>query len=466
MVHRKLLLALLLCVSDTICLQSCKLPVSRVVRSRGTLFGLSAHTRLANTREYAYMVKIQLGGQDFSALLDTGSSDFWIVSTDCTSPDCSSVARYSANVSSSLVATTTPFVLNYLLGSVTGYVAYETVYLGVYEIASQAFAIANNTQELGLSATGNSGVLGLCFPSSASISSTAGKTILENLFASFDEPQRFFAFKLGRQTGLSDPTSSFTIGELDTEITNASAPISFSRVVPTSDGNYDYWKLGLKRLTINGTMFPLSASLVPGAASPIAVLDTGTTLMLGPTIDVDAFWSAIGPPTVVRRSPDNGMWEVRCEKSLLVGLVLGDDDREYIIDPQDTNWDQKQTSDGWCTGGIQANDKVVSGDWLLGDIFLRNVYVVHHGANSTHPPLIGLTSVTDPQQALQQFRDVRGVDVSPPAALHIEESRANQGKPSVLLYVSSSIGGFIGGGIVTYLVRMHLRRRSYSRLRR
>ena len=101
------------------------------------------------------------------------------------------------------------------------------------------------------------------------------------------------------------------------------------------------------------------------------VLDTGTTLMLGPTVDVDAFWNSIGTPAIVRKSPTSGMWEVRCERSLLVGLVLGDDNREFPIDPQDTNWDQKQSADGWCTGGIQANDGVVSGDWLLGDIFLR-----------------------------------------------------------------------------------------------
>ncbi|KAI5835601.1 acid protease [Schizophyllum commune Tattone D] len=459
------LLSLALYVLGVNGLQSCKLPVSRVARSRGTLSGLSAHSKLANTKEYAYMVKIQLGDQDFSALLDTGSSDFWIVSTDCTSPDCAAVARYSANSSRSLIPTTTPFVLTYLLGSVTGYVAYETVFLGIYEIASQAFAIANNTQDLGLSATGNSGVLGLCFPSSASIPATAGKTLLENLFASFAEDQRFFAFKLGRQTGLTDPTSSFTIGELDTEITNVTAPLSFYPVVANSDGAYDYWKLSLKRLTINGTVFPLSPSLVPGATNPIAVLDTGTTLMLGPTVDVDAFWNSIGSPAIVRKSPTSGMWEVRCERSLLVGLVLGDDGREYPIDPQDTNWDQKQSADGWCTGGIQANDGVVSGDWLLGDIFLRNVYVVHHGANSTHPPLIGLTNVTDPQDALQRFRDVRGADVSPPITLHIQEARGSKGSSSMLLYTLSSAGGFVGGGIITYLVRLHLRRRAYGRVR-
>ena len=98
-------------------------------------------------------------------------------------------------------------------------------------------------------------------------------------------------------------------------------------------------------------------------------------------------------------------------------------------------------------------------------ILSQNVYVVHHGATSTHPPLIGLTNVTDPQDALQRFRDVRGADVSPPTTLHIQEARAGKGSTSMLLYTLSSAGGFVGGGIITYLVRLHLRRRAYGRVR-
>ena len=47
----RLLLSLALYVFGVNGLQSCKLPVSRVARSRGTLSGLSAHSKLANTKE-------------------------------------------------------------------------------------------------------------------------------------------------------------------------------------------------------------------------------------------------------------------------------------------------------------------------------------------------------------------------------------------------------------------------------
>ena len=58
------------------------------------------------------------------------------------------------------------------------------------------------------------------------------------------------------------------------------------------------------------------------------------------------------------------------------------------VDPADLSWGAQQSLDGWCDGGVQANDQVklqpvcpnthlmgfsqvIGGDWLLGDTFLR-----------------------------------------------------------------------------------------------
>jgi len=54
------------------------------------------------------------------------------------------------------------------------------------------------------------------------------------------------------------------------------------------------------------------------------------------------------------------MWEVRCEKAVVVGFILGEQgsEREYLVDPSDINWAVGGSVDGWCMGGIQANDGV------------------------------------------------------------------------------------------------------------
>jgi Eukaryotic aspartyl protease len=218
--------------------------------------------------------------------------------------------------------------------------------------------LANQTVGLGLSSTGHSGILGFSFPSIAAISPAYGDTLLENILSSFDEPSRFFAFKLGRASD-TDDGSSFSMGQLDPAITNDMTKFSFTPVSRAGADMFNYWKLPLQYLTIDSTVFALSSSLVPGAESSIAVLDTGTTLILGPSADVDAFWHAVSHDGATRKNMQTRMWEVRCDHGVAVGFVLGAEgsEREYSVDPADINWAEGGSVDGWCMGGIQANDR-------------------------------------------------------------------------------------------------------------
>lgn len=237
-------------------------------------------------------------------------------------------------------------------------------------------ALANSTVGLGLSNTGNSGILGLSFPSIAAIALTDGETLLENLFSNFDEPNRFFAFKLGRGTGVDDANSSFTLGKLDPNITDDITAFSFTPVSHAGGGLFNYWKLPLHSLVIDSIVFPLSPSLVRDARTPIAVLDTGTTLILGPTPDVDAFWQAVSQEGATRKNPATNMWEVRCDRGVSVSFVLGDNgsEREYTVDPGDINWEEGGSSNGWCMGGIQANDGVGSHPCIALVIYQLNIF--------------------------------------------------------------------------------------------
>jgi hypothetical protein len=226
--------------------------------------------------------------------------------------------------------------------------------------------------------TGNSGILGLAFPSQAAIPGTAGASLLINLFSSVpprDDHGPFFAFKLGRSTNTSQDSSagvsSFTIGGLDEDVVGKDGLLgkgfsyfNVSKAGTRHASGYDFWKLLLCSITIDAVPIPrLSDSLVPNSPSkfPIAVLDSGTTLILGPSRDVKMLWDAIGSS----RLNENGLWEVRCERGVVVRLVLGDgvdcsvEGNEYALHPGDVNWKEGGEKDGWCMGGIQANDKVL-----------------------------------------------------------------------------------------------------------
>lgn len=309
--------------------------------------------------------------------------------------------------SSTLVQTDYPFNLHYLSGGVSGLIGSEIVSVGQFQITSQVFAAVDKTNGLGLEATRTSGILGLCFPAVAAIPATNGKTVFENLMSACPPSQRYIGFHLPRMSGSTDPKSSFTICGLDSDLVTEPTSIMYFAVVLTGR-EYDYWKLPILRITVNGQVLSLSRSRVPGAATPIAVLDTGTTLILGSTYDVAALYALLS--CGVRNDPVNG-YQIRCTCAVLISLVLGDPAREYFLHPADVSWAEGATSDGWCTGGIQANDNVNSGDWLLGDVFLRNVYVVHKAGDSSSPPMIGLYNLTDPEAAMKEFRADRGPDV-------------------------------------------------------
>jgi len=79
--------------------------------------------------------------------------------------------------------------------------------------------------------------------------------------------------------------------------------------------------------------------------------------------------------------------------------------------PDGSIWGSKSSGQGnlsgedpnskWCLGGIQANDDVVSGDWLLGDAFLR-VSLAKTPCSSSHSPEVNV-SVLLPTECLHEL---------------------------------------------------------------
>ncbi|EJD05762.1 acid protease [Fomitiporia mediterranea MF3/22] len=396
-----------------------------------------------------------IGDQFFQAIFDTGSSDLWIVSSACTSVDCQRVRKY--NPTPTLAPANASFQLTYLTGAVSGSIAYETVVFGPYVVYSQVLALANSTTNMGLATTGVSGVLGLAFPKEAAISMTIGRTLLDNIFAGIDPSERLLAFKLDAD----EYSSSFSVGQIDPHYADRLSDISYSPVFSSKGAEYDYWKLPLLSLSLNSVPVPftLSSSKVRDSPSPIAVLDTGTTLILGPSHDVDNFWTIAGGT----RKGEDGMWQVRCEHAVTVGFLLGNDSsrKEIILDPSDVSWMPagSRPEDGWCLGGIQSNDGVFSGDWLLGDIFLRNAYVVHRAETLASPPLIGLLGTTNTSATFEQFQMIRGNDSSGPA-FHAQLPYHTTNPPSLgVIFATTLISSFLGGVGLGVLFRFYREKR-------
>ncbi|KAG8217373.1 hypothetical protein J3R82DRAFT_5469 [Butyriboletus roseoflavus] len=79
---------------------------------------------------------------------------------------------------------------------------------------------------------------------------------------------------------------------------------------------------------------------------------------------------------------------------------------------------------------------------------------------SSKPPLVGLLSLTDPQTALTDFQNARGVDSAPPPSIPNSTHSDQWTEDARIATAVSVVGGFLLGGLITvcYKVRKRSRR--------
>lgn len=119
------------------------------------------------------------------------------------------------------------------------------------------------------------------------------------------------------------------------------------------EGLYDYWKVPIDGILVNSKPLPLQSSRIKTSDRPIAVFDSGTTLILGPTLDIDAFYGSLTLGNATRTKQG---WMIDCR--LAVDLVIMIGGRAFPIHPLDVAWDKIVDGHGMCFGGLQANDGV------------------------------------------------------------------------------------------------------------
>ncbi|PWZ02381.1 acid protease [Testicularia cyperi] len=316
--------------------------------------------------DIGYVATIQIGSQDtsFRMLIDSGSADTWVPSSSCA--DCGSThQKLGRDVSSTFVASNTPFSIQYGTGSVSGNLATDDLEIAGLDLTNYTFAVTTEeSSDFSDPTVPFDGLMGLA---KSELSNAGQPTPIDALYAEDKVQAPVMGYHLGRVAdGYND--GEVTFGGVDA----AKYQGSLTEIPNVSDSGF--WEAAIDAINVGGDDLGLSGRT--------AILDTGTTLIVAPESDADAIHAAI-PGSA---ADGQGGYTIPCTTSAQVTFTFGGtafpiDTRDLLFLPLDEN-----DLTGDCVSAISAGDVGQRNQWLLGATFLKNVYF----ATNSQADAIGL----------------------------------------------------------------------------
>lgn len=278
-------------------------------------------------------------------LIDTGSSNTWVFSSQCQSSTCSIHNTFGQEDSTSLKTTAETWQLSYGSGTVQGIVATDKIAFANYTV-NMGFGLALNASD-DFNNYPMDGILGLGRPTSGQLGSP---TIMQVLQSQANLPQNVVGVHLNRAAdGTKDGEVIF--GGVDTS--KFSGTLSYT--ITSNDGA---WEIPVDDMFVNG---------VPtNFTKRTAIIDTGTTFILMPNKDATALHSLI-PGSVA----SGETFTVPCATNAKLEVRISG--KLYSISPKDY---VGKPSGSACSSTIVGHQAYGETQWILGDVFLKNVYSV------------------------------------------------------------------------------------------
>ena len=307
---------------------------------------------MSNLEDAEYYGEIMVGtpAKPFKVIFDTGSSNLWVPSSTCDKtkyPSCANHTLYDHTKSTTYTANGQKFTLPYGSGVCSGSLSVDTVTWANISMPKTTFGEVTNEPGAVWSQVPFDGICGMGLPGIAVDKVTTPFQQLMSLGKLSDDSFSFYLSSQGK------PSSVMTLGG-----TNPQYYTGDFTYLPTQKflGNAGYWLVYSDDIKVNGQSQKSCTGFLSGGHCKM-VVDTGTSVITGPSSKLKPIMSAIG--------------EVKSDCSNLhqlpnITFTLGGKDfdleSEYYVIQQE----------GQCQLGMQAMDQL--GLWILGDPFLRKYY--------------------------------------------------------------------------------------------
>ncbi|XP_041801022.1 pepsin A-like [Chelmon rostratus] len=302
---------------------------------------------MTNDADLSYYGVISIGNppQSFTVIFDTGSSNLWVPSVYCNDQACQNHKKFNPQQSSTFKWGDQSLSIQYGTGSMTGYLGSDTVEVGGISVANQVFGLSQSEASF-MASMAADGILGLAFQS---IASDNVVPVFDNMIKQNLVSQPLFSVYL---SGNSQQGSEVVFGGTDSS--HYTGQITW---IPLSSATY--WQISMDSVTINGQTVACSGGCQ-------AIIDTGTSLIVGPTSDINNINSWVGAST-----NQYGEAIVNCQNIQSMPEVTFTLNGHAFTVPSSAY--VSESSDGCSTGFGQGGSMQL---WILGDVFIREYYTV------------------------------------------------------------------------------------------
>lgn len=296
--------------------------------------------------DFSYFTVVQVGSQmqEMWLALDTGSPSSWVFGTSCTSSVCTSHHTWDSSASSTYVDELATFSVGYGSGTVCGRLGQDTMSIAGLDVtftfgsASAVTSAFRNYPIDGILGLGRTYTAGWDIPSFMDIVAQNG-LIGSNIVG----------FSLSRASD-NPKDGEVNFGVID--------KTKFNGDLIYTATNAETWTIPLDDAYVNGQAC--------GFTGKSATIDTGTTYILIPPADAATLFALI-PGSF----PAGKNYIIPCDSTVTLELEFSG--VKYSILPDDYIG---STSTGGCMSTIVGHQSSDANTWLVGDVFLKNVYSV------------------------------------------------------------------------------------------